>query len=300
MVGKYPVYLQGYMYNGQSTFIAHADKFKGGLGIGVWSVPEIGFPPFYIGGQLPQGITDAAHANGVPIYDIIGIWPLEQTDPFFANPSGWTATINNLVGVVQTYGYDGICVDIESMSPSSRFAFSDFCDQLADALHAVNKKCVVSIGWKNADWMGEQWCSQYDYTTLGQTDVDEFQIMDYWVDDWHVTECLGYALTRIPKEKINYGVFWTGYDSPLGRQTTLDEISHKLDLIYNTYHIDKVSYGGIGMAYMEPVGFWDLIIPPKPGVCIEITTKAAPAPISPILAAALIGAGGLVIMRGGK
>lgn len=308
MAGKYPVYMQvyhccGYEAQGQNDII-YINKMKGGIA-GWWNQQWAVFPYLTMGTNIPDDWRNAARTAGVPIYNYV----VGGDQSFFSNPSTWTNIITTLVNGVETYGYDGIDIDCEG--DFTREGANQFYKQLADALHAKNKKLIIAVGYKTADYGGDLvggWSDKWDVAYLGQV-ADYLNIMMYnndlllsgYNNDYYLRKCLDYYLygAKVPKEKVVVGFWFPDYSAS---GYTVSALDRQMGVVYNDYGINRMFVAPLGAEY-DQTFFWDLIGTPEPdlGVCIKITTKAAPTPISPILAAALIGAGGLVIMnKGGR
>lgn len=127
-----------------------------------------------------------------------------------------------IVELVETNGYDGIDIDYESLFPEDRETFTIFIEELAAALHAIDKQLSIAVHAKTDDagsWGGP---AAQDWARLGAV-VDYFKIMTY---DYHhgasaagpiapvtwINDVLSYAATVAPPAKTYAGIHFYGYE----------------------------------------------------------------------------------------
>ena len=98
------------------------------------------------------------------------------------NPGVREATLTNLVGLVQQYGYDGINLDFEAGFESDRDVLTSFVAELGRRLHALGKRLTVEV---SAKFYGSQTgrSAFYDYPALGKV-ADTVFVMAW---GWHWT-----------------------------------------------------------------------------------------------------------------
>lgn len=140
-----------------------------------------------------------------------------------ADPAKRARAIQSMLDLLDQGGYDGLDVDFEHASTSNRDEFSRFVADLGREVKARQKVFSVTVPGKRADrpsWVG------YDYAALGQA-ADRFKIMTYgysgtWTaypggpiapTDW-IEKVLDYAVTVVPREKIQVAIPFYGYDWP--------------------------------------------------------------------------------------
>jgi spore germination protein YaaH len=147
-----------------------------------------------------------------------------------------TGTIKQLVKLARDGGFAGINLDFEKVEPRNRAAFCAFVKTLGNALHAGNKKLIISIPPKLSDTEPE-YLQGYDYKALGAA-VDYFQVMTYdqvgpgWSSggfhdevwpgpesglDWQQA-LLSYAVSRVPASKVLAGLPTYGQDYSIGNR----------------------------------------------------------------------------------
>ena len=91
-------------------------------------------------------------------------------------------TLTNLVGLVQTHGYDGINLDFEAGFDTDRDVLTSFVAELGRRLHALGKRLAVEV---SAKFYGTQpgRSAFYDYPNLGRH-ADTVFVMAW---GWHWT-----------------------------------------------------------------------------------------------------------------
>jgi len=127
--------------------------------------------------------------------------------------------IQTIVNTVYQMGYDGIEIDYENLFVTDKEVFVLFLRELKAAL-GLNKKLVATLMAKTKSISNTSGATAHDYYGIGQ-DVDTVRIMAYdysWTTpgpiapaDW-VKQVLTYAVTLIPREKLEVGLPTYGYD----------------------------------------------------------------------------------------
>jgi spore germination protein YaaH len=129
--------------------------------------------------------------------------------------------VSQIVDYVQAEGYDGFDLDLETMLPGDREAYTALVGRLATALHAQGKLLTMAVPAKAKEsWAG--WAGAYDYAALGQQ-ADLVTVMAYeyhgaWgspgpvapYDD--VNGTVAYAASRIAPQKVLMGLAFYGFD----------------------------------------------------------------------------------------
>lgn len=167
-------------------------------------------------------IAAVKDAGGELIPTIHDVEDGSATDAVMASATLRQVFVQALLSEVDTYGYDGIDVDLEHIKSSSRDAFHLFMQDLSAGLKARGKILTAAIPGKRAgsgSWAG------YDYAAVGAL-VDRFKIMTYgysgpwtrnpgpiapihWIED-----VLDFAVTQMDPAKIYIGLPFYGYDWP--------------------------------------------------------------------------------------
>lgn len=132
--------------------------------------------------------------------------------------------IQSIVSKVSQMNYDGFEINYENLLVSDREVFVVFLQELKSALSFINKLLVVTIHAKTdptGSWSGAE---AHDYIGIGQNaDIVRIMAYDYhWQGgppgsiapaDW-VDAVLAYAVSVIPRNKIELGLPTYGYDWP--------------------------------------------------------------------------------------
>lgn len=136
--------------------------------------------------------------------------------------------IQIILNKVSQMNYAGIEIDYENLFVSDREIFVVFLQELKRALAGLNKLLVVAIHAKTDPMGGWSGAEAHDYVGIGQN-ADLVRIMGY---DYHwlggtpgsiapaawVDSVLAYAVSVIPRNKIELGVPAYGYDWPQGQR----------------------------------------------------------------------------------
>lgn len=138
--------------------------------------------------------------------------------------------VQAIVNKVSQMNYAGIDIDYENLFVRDREVFVVFLQELKTALSGLNKLLVVTVHAKTDPpgiWSGAE---AHDYVGIGQS-ADLVRIMGYdfhWQGgtpgsiapaDW-VEAVLNYAVSVIPRNKIELGIPTYGYDWPQGQPAT--------------------------------------------------------------------------------
>jgi spore germination protein YaaH len=185
---------------------------------------ELGEDGQIVGGVKSEAALDKARAQGVRVLPSIVNrgFSREAVLAAIETPEARREHIAAIVELVETNGYDGIDIDYESLSAEDRDLFSTFIEELAAALHAIDKLLSIAVHAKTDDagsWGGP---AAQDWARLGAV-VDFFKIMTYdfhygastagpiapvsWIDD-----VLSYAATVVPPAKTYAGIHFYGYE----------------------------------------------------------------------------------------
>lgn len=176
-------------------------------------------------------VVDSARAYGVG--PILLLSTIGDDGKF--NSARSTALIQNsglaskvtdaLLEVMRSKGYVGIDVDFEYIPATDREAYIEFLRALTDRMHAEGYTVSVDLAPKTRDDMPGLLYEGLDYKAIGEI-VDFVLLMTYEYGYKYsepmavapipeVRAVLEYAVTQIPREKINMGVPNYAYDWPL-------------------------------------------------------------------------------------
>lgn len=114
-----------------------------------------------------------AHRNGVKVS--LGIYTtFSQTQFHTLLTTGAAKAVDNIIRLAESYGLDGVDMDLEYPQPSDKANLTAFLNRLAAACHA--RGWVVSLDIPAANWVG---C--YDWKVLNDS-IDFYFVMCY---DYH-------------------------------------------------------------------------------------------------------------------
>ncbi len=124
-----------------------------------------------------------------------------------------------ITSTVRTYGWDGIDIDYEALTPVSYGAFGVFLRELGDALHATGHRLTAALPAVTAD---DPRGVAGLYAMAGEA-VDEVRIMAYdhaWSGSdpgpiapvsW-VADVVRFAVVHVPRDRLVLGLAAHGYD----------------------------------------------------------------------------------------
>lgn len=133
--------------------------------------------------------------------------------------------IQTLLLLMEQKGYEGVDIDFEYILASDRDVFTDFVRRVADAMRASGYQTSVALAPKTSAGQRGLLYEGKDYPALGEA-ADYVLLMTY---EWgytygppmavapinQVRRVVEYAVTEIPREKIDLGIPNYGYDWPL-------------------------------------------------------------------------------------
>jgi spore germination protein len=180
-----------------------------------------------ITGDTPTEGVQLANANNDQAFACIqntvnGGFSSSLAHAILIDPALRAALIQNTVNLLRTYGYSGANMDFEDMPAADRPYYNALIQEMADALHPLGYKLVVSVPGKTSDSPTAAWSGTFDYAALGRS-ADAIQLMTYdqngpwgapgpvsglpWVEN-----VVKYAVTQIPSAKVMIGLPSYGYD----------------------------------------------------------------------------------------
>lgn len=148
--------------------------------------------------------------------------------------------IESILETMKAKGYVGIDIDFEFILASDRDKFTDFVRQVAEVMRANGYHTSVALAPKNSPDQQGLLYEGKDYGALGQV-ADHLLLMTY---EWgytygppmavapinQVRRVVEYAVTEIPREKLdlgipNYGYDWTlPYERGVSRAKTIGNV----------------------------------------------------------------------------
>ena len=130
--------------------------------------------------------------------------------------------INNILQTMKDKGYEGIDIDFEFILAEDRDIFTEFVKKMADTMRANGYHTSVALAPKTSATQRGLLYEGKDYRALGEV-ADHLLLMTY---EWgytygppmavapinQVRRVVEYAVTEIPREKLDLGIPNYGYD----------------------------------------------------------------------------------------
>jgi len=168
--------------------------------------------------------------------------------------------VAQIVAKVRSMNYAGIEIDYENLATTDRDIFVTFLRELKAALAPYNKKLYVAIQAKTGDNTQDN-SAGHDYLGIGNTvDVVRLMLYDYSWDTpgpiapagW-IRQVLNYAVSVIPRSKLETGLPTYGYDWGTRRRSVTYEDAISLAQQYGAQIIQDAQ-NGPHFSYTAPDG----------------------------------------------
>ena len=124
-------------------------------------------------GWPATGLIDKAHSNGVKVVLVAINFDRSSISTLLGSSTYRTRLINNLVSAVASANADGVNIDFEGLSSSSKAQFTAFIQELGQTFHNEIPGSEVTIAMPAVDWS-----NAYDYQALAAA-CDGLFIMGY-------------------------------------------------------------------------------------------------------------------------
>jgi spore germination protein len=178
-------------------------------------------------GTTPTKALEFAKSKGmktfatVSNFDAVGFDP-NITHAILNDAKARAQAINQMLKLVQQWGYTGINIDFESIDREDRKAFSSFVHDVSRKMRHAGYLTVVSVPAELKDNPEDSWTGAFDFASLGQS-VDILQLMTYdqhgyWGKpgpvaglNW-VGASVAYAVSVVARNKLSLGIPAYGYD----------------------------------------------------------------------------------------
>jgi spore germination protein len=188
-----------------------------------------------IAGSDDPSIDAIVRANGKHLLPLVqNRVRYSDLSPLLSDPMRRQTAASAIADLTARFGYDGITLDFEGVSPADRSHLTSLIRTLADDLHAKGKLLAVAVPAKSGE-MSNGWAGAFDYSAIGAS-ADRAILMAYgfrtassskpgpisplpWVENVN-----RYALSAIPGHRLVLGIGVWGYDwnlSQPARATTL-------------------------------------------------------------------------------
>lgn len=149
-----------------------------------------------------------------------GDFSAELVGSVFTNPTYRNNLARSIVNSVDRQGYAGVSVDFEFVPPAQRINFELFLQELKNNLE--ERILHVNVHAKTEDVPTNPIIGAYDYDVIGEiADIVAVMTIDYGYPTgppepiapyWWMEEVIQFALTKIPKEKMQVSFPMYGYD----------------------------------------------------------------------------------------
>jgi len=174
-------------------------------------------------GSDSPAVTQFAKAHGIKVVPIVANGEFQQSvsHALVTDGNRQTALLDSLQWLTNTFGYDGVNIDFENLSPGDRAPFSALMTNVYARLHPLGRLVTIALPAKTSETYGG-WSGGFDYAGIAPN-VDLALVMAYdqhyrggppgpvadvaWVND-----VINYALGEFPPNKLLLGLPFYGYD----------------------------------------------------------------------------------------
>ncbi len=187
-----------------------------------------------VSGTPPMAALAFAQSKGMQTFATVSNFGKSDFVPLIAHhilihPTIRAKAIQNMLVVLQTYGYTGVNIDFEAVPHKDRAEFTAFIRELAQVMRPAGYLTMVSVPAELQDDPNDSWAGAFEFKALAPN-LDILQLMTYdengpWGPpgpvagmDW-VEPCVQYAVSVVPSNKISLGMPAYGYDWNLTRGT---------------------------------------------------------------------------------
>ncbi|MEN3005489.1 stalk domain-containing protein [Dehalobacterium formicoaceticum] len=167
-----------------------------------------------------QGLRHARQ-NGMGAEMLVAAFDKPLLKNLMEDESSQKLVIEDINGILESRGFDGVNMDLEGIDPSQRDNYVNFISMLKEGL---GSRYTLSLSLPARTSDREWWYDGYDYQSLAKI-ADRIMIMAYDQhhnggepgpvagNDW-VERVINYLLPQIPKEKFQLGLGIYGRDWP--------------------------------------------------------------------------------------
>jgi spore germination protein YaaH len=139
-----------------------------------------------------------------------------------------TRAINNIIALIDRFGFDGANIDIEDVFQEDSARLSQFYTELGSAMRARGYFLSASVPSRIRDFPPfNPFSDPFDYSAIGAA-VDEFVVMLYNEHGWPgsdpgpvvssgwMNKVISYTLTKMPASKVVAAISVFGFDFNVG------------------------------------------------------------------------------------
>src|SRR5690606_26418542 len=144
-----------------------------------------------------------------------------------ATPQTRSTAINNIIALIDRFGFDGVNIDIEDVYMEDSGRLSQFYTELGSAMRARGYFLSASVPSRIRDYPPfNPFSDPFDYSAIGAA-VDQFIVMLYNEHGWPgsgpgpvvssgwMNKVIGYTLTKMPAGKVVAAISVFGFDFDL-------------------------------------------------------------------------------------
>lgn len=148
----------------------------------------------------------------------------EVVKTMLATPQSRRTTIDNIIALIDRFGFDGVNIDIEDVFMDDSGRLSEFYTELGSAMRSRGYFLSASVPARIRDYPPfNPFSDPFDYGVIGAA-VDQFVVMLYNEHGWPgsgpgpvvssgwMNKVIAYTLTKMPAEKIVAAISVFGFD----------------------------------------------------------------------------------------
>ncbi|MGH2399515.1 MAG: glycosyl hydrolase family 18 protein, partial [bacterium] len=182
-----------------------------------------------IDGRHDSRVMDLARRGGAKVHFRIsndggGSFNRAIAHAVLTDPAARSRAISGTLRALDSYGYDGVNIDLEKVPPGDRAALTSFTRELAQAVKSRGKAISIAVPGTTAIYLDDPSSGGFDLAALGGL-VDWIIIMAY-DEHWDtgspgpvaslpwVEGVVRFNKTQVPVQKLLLGVAFYGYDWP--------------------------------------------------------------------------------------
>lgn len=206
---------------------------------------------------LEYGVASIMHLSTLTEQDTFST---QRASNLFASPMAETAIANIILNNINTKGYQGLDIDFEYLGKAEAENYADFVSTVRQVLNAEGYPVWVALAPKTYDDQPGLLYQGHDYSLLADAANYVFLMTYEWGYKYSspqavapinlVRDVLDYAITKVPPNKIYFGIPTYGYDWPLPfvkGQTAATSISNEQAIDIARQYGAEIKYDTVAM-----------------------------------------------------